>query len=105
MKRMHIHVGVEHLEQSINFYSALFGAQPSKTKSDYAKWMLDDPCVNFAISTRTEKKGVNHLGIQVDQDHELEELRTRLQDAPLKTTPSSAKALSQRCAARVASPA
>ena len=83
MKRMHIHVGVEHLEQSINFYSALFGAQPSKTKSDYAKWMLDDPCVNFAISTRTEKKGVNHLGIQVDQDHELEELRTRLQDADL----------------------
>ncbi len=83
MKRMHIHVGVEHLEQSIHFYSALFGAPPTKTKPDYAKWMLDDPCINFAISTRTEQKGVNHLGIQVEQERELEELRTRLKEADM----------------------
>ncbi|CAA0116676.1 Cadmium-induced protein CadI [Halioglobus japonicus] len=83
MKRMHIHVGVEHLDQSIKFYSALFGAQPAKTESDYAKWMLDDPCVNFAISTRTAQTGVNHLGIQVEEDHELDELRERLESADL----------------------
>ena len=83
MKRMHIHVGVDSLEQAITFYSALFGEQPSKTKSDYAKWMLDDPCVNFAISTRADKLGVNHLGIQVDEDRELVELRERLQAADL----------------------
>lgn len=83
MKRMHIHVGVDRLDQSINFYSALFGAQPSKTKSDYANWMLDDPCVNFAISTRGGKTGVDHLGIQVEQDDELEDLRARLKSADL----------------------
>lgn len=83
MKRMHIHVGVDHLDQSINFYSALFGVKPSKTKSDYANWMLDDPCVNFAISTRGGKTGVDHLGIQVEQDHELDDLRARLKNADL----------------------
>lgn len=83
MKRMHIHVGVEHLDQSIKFYSALFGAQPSKTEVDYAKWMLDDPSLNFAISTRVEQKGVNHFGIQVEQDSELDELRERLKSADL----------------------
>jgi catechol 2,3-dioxygenase-like lactoylglutathione lyase family enzyme len=83
MKRMHIHVGVDRLDQSITFYSALFGAQPSKTKEDYAKWMLDDPSINFAISTRSGKAGVDHLGIQVDEDHELDDLRERLKDADL----------------------
>lgn len=83
MKRMHIHVGVEKLDQSIKFYSALFGAPPSKTKEDYAKWMLDDPGVNFAISTRSGKAGVDHLGIQVEEDGELEDLRNRLQEADL----------------------
>ncbi len=83
MKRMHIHVGVDSLEQAITFYNALFGEQPSKTKADYAKWMLGDPCVNFAISTRADKLGVNHLGIQVDEDRELVELRERLQAADL----------------------
>jgi catechol 2,3-dioxygenase-like lactoylglutathione lyase family enzyme len=78
MKRFHIHVGVEHLDESIRFYSALFGAEPVKTKSDYAKWLLEDPRVNFAISTRA-KKGVDHLGIQVEEEHELTELRNRLQ--------------------------
>lgn len=79
---MHIHVGVELLEQSIRFYNALFGAEPVKTKPDYAKWMLSDPCINFAISTRAEF-GVDHLGLQVDEESELEELRTRLHAAEL----------------------
>ncbi len=82
MKRMHIHVGVDNLEQSIGFYSALFGADPVKTKSDYAKWMLDDPRINFAISTKVEK-GVDHLGLQVDDDSELQVLRKRLKNAEL----------------------
>ncbi len=83
MKRMHIHVGVESLDDSIRFYSALFGAQPVKTRDDYAKWMLDDPRINFAISTRAEKAGIDHLGLQVDEDCELEELRARLKSAEM----------------------
>ena len=83
MKRIHIHVGVEELEESIRFYSAIFGAQPVKTKPDYAKWMLDDPRVNFAISTRASKNGVDHLGVQVDDNDELEEVRARLKAADL----------------------
>ncbi|MDF1643196.1 MAG: ArsI/CadI family heavy metal resistance metalloenzyme [Pseudomonadales bacterium] len=83
MKRMHIHIGVENLNQSIIFYSALFGAQPVKTKTDYAKWMLDDPQVNFAISTRAGKEGVDHLGLQVDEESELQELRERLKGADM----------------------
>ncbi|MEE4145080.1 MAG: ArsI/CadI family heavy metal resistance metalloenzyme [Halieaceae bacterium] len=83
MKRMHIHVGVERLDDSIRFYSALFGAQPVKTRDDYAKWMLDDPRINFAISTRAGKAGVDHLGLQVDEDSELEELRARLKNAEM----------------------
>ncbi|MEQ9022730.1 MAG: ArsI/CadI family heavy metal resistance metalloenzyme [Pseudomonadales bacterium] len=82
MKRMHIHVGVEDLNQSIRFYSALFGAEPAKTRDDYAKWMLDDPRINFAISTRA-KTGLDHLGLQVDEDSELEEMRERLKSADL----------------------
>ncbi len=78
MKRFHLHMGVEDLEESIRFYTALFGAPPVKTKSDYAKWMLEDPRINFAISTRA-KKGVDHLGIQADAEDELEELRGRIQ--------------------------
>ena len=84
MKRMHLHIGVEDLDESIRFYTALFGAAPIKTKPDYAKWLLDDPRVNFAISTRA-KKGVDHLGIQVDAETELAEVRERLKakDVPL----------------------
>lgn len=85
MKRMHIHVGVDNLEQGIRFYSALFGTKPIKAKPDYAKWMPDDVNVNFAISTGTRTKGINHLGLQVDEDHELDELRQRLQAADLST--------------------
>lgn len=78
MKRFHLHMGVENLEESIRFYTVLFGAPPVKTKSDYAKWMLEDPRINFAISTRA-KKGVDHLGIQADAEDELAELRSRIQ--------------------------
>lgn len=85
MKRLHIHVGVADLEHSVRFYSALFGAQPVKQKHDYAKWMLDNPHVNFAISTRAGETGVNHLGIQVDEEAELAELRARLKNADLST--------------------
>lgn len=85
MKCLHIHVGVDDLERSIRFYSALFGAEPVKTKVDYAKWMLDDPRVNFAISTRARTKGVDHLGLQAESDSELAELRERLASADLAT--------------------
>jgi catechol 2,3-dioxygenase-like lactoylglutathione lyase family enzyme len=83
MKRIHIHIGVEKLDESIRFYSAVFGAQPVKTKPDYAKWMLEEPRVNFAISTRASKNGVDHLGIQVDEDNELTEIRERVKAAEL----------------------
>lgn len=83
MKRMHIHVGVENLDKSIEFYNQLFDQSPDKTQSDYAKWMLDDPRVNFAISTRPPNPGVNHLGLQVDTDSELQDLRDRARRADL----------------------
>jgi catechol-2,3-dioxygenase len=85
MKRMHVHVSVENLTQSIGFYSALFGATPSVVKPDYAKWMLDDPRVNFAISERAEKTGVDHLGIQVENGDELAEVAGRLKAASENT--------------------
>jgi catechol 2,3-dioxygenase-like lactoylglutathione lyase family enzyme len=82
MKRLHVHVVVPDLDQSIRFYSTLFGAEPSKIEHDYAKWMLDDPRVNFAISQRvTRAAGVDHIGIQVDSRSELDELATRLKAA------------------------
>jgi catechol 2,3-dioxygenase-like lactoylglutathione lyase family enzyme len=85
MKRLHVHVGVTDLDRSIGFYSTLFAAAPSVRKSDYAKWMLDDPRVNFAISTRPETGGVRHLGIQVESEAELAEVYARMQqaDAPV----------------------
>src|ERR1700736_3220481 len=81
MKRLHVHVAVENLSQSISFYSALFAAQPSMVKADYAKWMLDDPRVNFAISTRSRQPGLDHLGIQVENAGELHEVYARLREA------------------------
>jgi hypothetical protein len=78
MKRMHVHIAVEDLQQSISFYSALFAAEPSVLKSDYAKWMLDDPRVNFAVSTRGRTPGLDHLGIQVESEAELSEVYGRL---------------------------
>lgn len=85
MKRLHVHVAVENLEESVKFYSTMFGAEPVKLKSDYAKWLLDDPRVNFAISARGRAPGVDHMGIQVDEDSELAEVRARIQKAELKT--------------------
>ena len=82
MKRLHVHVGVENLEQSIRFYSTLFAAEPTVTKSDYAKWMLDDPRVNFAISAGNHAaRGIEHLGIQVESAEELTEVYDRLKAA------------------------
>lgn len=84
MKRFHVHVAVSDLEHSIGFYSTLFGAEPSVRKTDYAKWMLDDPRVNFAISQRDRTLGVNHLGLQVDDAQELAALRDQLERADRK---------------------
>jgi predicted enzyme related to lactoylglutathione lyase len=81
MKRMHVHVAVDDLERSIGFYSALFATQPSVIKTDYAKWMLEDPRVNFAISTRGRQAGLDHLGIQVEDGDELKEIYARLHKA------------------------
>ena len=86
MKRLHLHVSVPDLAQSIAFYETLFGAPASVVKDDYAKWMLDDPRVNFAISTRAERAtGVDHVGIQVDSAAELSELSGRLKAAGAQT--------------------
>jgi catechol 2,3-dioxygenase-like lactoylglutathione lyase family enzyme len=78
MKRFHVHVSVADLEQSIRFYSTVFGAEPARIESDYAKWMLEDPRVNFAISRRAGAVGVNHLGFQVDLAEELTSLKAQL---------------------------
>jgi hypothetical protein len=75
MKRFHVHVHVDDLAKNIAFYNAMFARQPARTESDYAKWMLDDPPVNFAISARGRGTGVDHLGIQVDSQEELAALR------------------------------
>lgn len=83
MKRLHVHVGVADLEQSIDFYSTLFGAQPTVRQSDYAKWMLDDPRVNFAISSRSGHAGLDHLGMQAESADELAEIADRLKAAGL----------------------
>ncbi|MGP1718479.1 MAG: ArsI/CadI family heavy metal resistance metalloenzyme [Methylophilus sp.] len=83
MKRMHLHVSVDDIAQSIGFYSDLFGASPTVSKPDYAKWMLDDPLINFAISKRGAKAGLDHIGIQVESEPELEEIRQRLEKAEL----------------------
>jgi catechol 2,3-dioxygenase-like lactoylglutathione lyase family enzyme len=85
MKRMHVHVSVRDLDASIRFYSTLFAATPTVLKADYAKWMLDDPRVNFAISARGATAGIEHLGIQVADADELDEVYERLEraDAPV----------------------
>jgi hypothetical protein len=97
MKRLHVHVAVEDLGQSIRFYSTLFSAEPTVTKDDYAKWMIEDPRVNFAISKRTAgPSGISHLGIQAENEGELAEVHDRLSRAerpivearaPLAATP------------------
>lgn len=83
MKRFHVHVHVDDIAASVAFYSKLFGTEPARIESDYAKWMLEDPRVNFAISTRGSKAGVDHLGFQVDDAAELGELARRAQEADM----------------------
>lgn len=87
MKRLHVHVSVKNLSESIRFYSGLFAAAPAVEKADYAKWMLDDPRVNFAISTRADAVGVNHLGIQAENADELAEIEQRAKVADLGGAP------------------
>ena len=81
MKRLHVHVSVDDVEKSIRFYNTLFASEPTVTKIDYAKWMLDDPRVNFAISKRGAETGIRHLGIQVEDRAELADVYSRLQRA------------------------
>jgi catechol 2,3-dioxygenase-like lactoylglutathione lyase family enzyme len=83
MKRFHVHMHVDDLAKSIAFYSTLFAAEPARQEADYAKWMLEDPRLNFAISTRGHKPGLDHLGFQVDEANELAELKGRAQGADL----------------------
>ena len=83
MKRFHVHVSVKDINESIGFYSKLFGAEPSVTKPDYAKWMLEDPRINFAISQRGHAAGVNHLGFQVDSTEELKAVREQVAKADI----------------------
>lgn len=81
MKRFHVHIQVKSIEKSIDFYSKLFGQEPTKRRTDYAKWMLENPRVNFAISSRGNNVGVNHFGFQVDTAEELVEIKNRAQIA------------------------
>lgn len=81
MKRLHVNLAVANLDESVNFYTTLFAAPPTVLKLDYAKWMLDDPRVNFAISARGAKPGLDHFGIQVDDRGELLEVHERLKQA------------------------
>ena len=83
MKRFHVHLHVDDLTRSIAFYSKLFASEPARIENDYAKWMLEDPPVNFAISTRGDKPGIDHLGIQTDDDAELAALKARAEAADL----------------------
>ena len=83
MKRFHVHAHVNDLKASIAFYSKLFAAEPTRVEADYAKWMLVDPRINFAISTRGDAAGVDHLGFQTDDAEELAELKARAQDADM----------------------
>ncbi|HUJ79736.1 MAG TPA: ArsI/CadI family heavy metal resistance metalloenzyme [Nitrospiria bacterium] len=86
MKRFHVHIAVERLEENIRFYSAVFGAPPTVSKPDYAKWMLDDPRMNFAISRRGLATGIDHLGIEVESGEELAGLRTQMDHADVIAT-------------------
>ncbi|NLF77918.1 MAG: glyoxalase/bleomycin resistance/dioxygenase family protein [Chloroflexi bacterium] len=83
MKRFHVHTHVNDLQASIAFYTKMFGAEPTRVEGDYAKWMLDDPRLNFAISTRGDKPGVDHLGFQTDSEDELAEMKARAQAADM----------------------
>ncbi len=83
MKRFHVHLHVDDLARSVGFYTKLFAAEPARLEGDYAKWMLEDPRLNFAISTRGTQAGIDHLGFQVDDSSELAELKARAQSADM----------------------
>ena len=83
MKRFHVHVAVDDLNANIRFYSTVFGTSPTVLKDDYAKWMLDDPRINFAISRRGAKPGLDHMGVQVESDEELATLRGQIGQAEI----------------------
>jgi hypothetical protein len=83
MKRFHVHLHVQDLAQSVGFYKQLFATEPTRHESDYAKWMLTDPPVNFAISTRGQASGIDHVGIQTDSAEELAELKARAKAADM----------------------
>jgi catechol-2,3-dioxygenase len=83
MKRFHVHLHVEDLGKSIGFYSKLFAAEPTRVEGDYAKWMLEDPRINFAISTRGARPGIDHLGFQTDDPEELAALKARAEAADM----------------------
>ncbi len=85
MKRFHVNVAVTDLDHSTKFYTTLFGANPTVLKADYAKWMLDDPRINFSVNTSQRKSGINHVGLQADTLVELREIRSRLHEAGQKT--------------------
>ncbi len=78
MKRLHIHLSVDDLEKNISFYSTLFGSEPTVKHDDYAKWLLDDPRVNFAISNRSQQLGLDHLGLQAENEQELAAIKQNL---------------------------
>ena len=92
MKRFHVHVSVEDLDANIRFYSTVFGAPPTVRKDDYAKWMMEDPRVNFAISRRGAKPGLDHLGVQVESEDELAELRGQVERAQIAALDQSGAA-------------
>ncbi|WP_455208510.1 ArsI/CadI family heavy metal resistance metalloenzyme [Kaarinaea lacus] len=92
MKRIHIHIAVRQLAESVHFYSTVFGAPPTVAHEDYAKWKLNDPAVNFAISHRGQSSGINHLGIQVDTDSELQEIAQRFDQAKISTAKQASAA-------------
>ncbi len=94
MKRFHVHIAVDNFQDNIRFYSALFGVEPTVNKSDYAKWMLNDPLINFAISARGTKAGLDHVGIQVDSEETLNEMNHCLAQADL---PAAAQKNAQCC--------
>jgi len=84
MKRFHVNISVADLDRSKQFYSTLFGVEPTVSKSDYAKWMLDDPRINFSVSAGSQQRGVNHIGLQADTLEELGVIQSRLHDAELE---------------------
>jgi len=90
MKRLHIHIAVKEMKESIGFYSALFGAIPGTIKNDYAKWELENPSINLAISTGGNKSGIDHLGVEVDTPAELEEIRSNLERADIQSNQEEA---------------